>query len=79
MIHVERIKLQYYYYETINCTSASTKQTENVGKKVAFKNCAPFTECISKINNTQIDNDKYIDVIRPMYNLIEYNDNVSKT
>ena len=44
-----------------------------------FKNCAPFTDCISEINNTQIDNAKYIDVVMPMYNLIEYSDNYSKT
>ena len=39
----------------------------------------PFTECISKVNNTQIDNAKDIDVVMPMYNLIEYGDNYSKT
>ena len=44
-----------------------------------FKNCAPFADCISEINNTQIDNAKDIDVVMPMYNLIEYNDNYSKT
>ena len=48
-------------------------------KKVIFKNGAPFTSCISKINNTQIDNAKYIDIVMPMYNLIEYSDNYSKT
>ena len=32
----------------------------------------PFTDCISEINNTEIDNEKYIDVVIPMYNLIEY-------
>ena len=48
-------------------------------KKVIFKNCAPFTNCISKINNTQLDNTKDIDIVIPMYNLIEYSDNYSKT
>ena len=48
-------------------------------KKVIFKNCAPFTDCISKINNTQVDNAKDIDIVMPMYNLIEYSDNYSKT
>ena len=51
----------------------------NTNKKVIFKNCAPFTNCISKINNTDIDNAKYIDIVMPMYNLIEYSDNYSKT
>ena len=48
------------------------------GKKniqVVFKNCAPFTNCISKINNTQIDNAEDINVVIPMYNLIEYSNN----
>ena len=42
----------------------------NRNKKVIFKNCAPFTNCISKINNTQIDNAEYIDLVMPVYNLI---------
>ena len=44
-----------------------------------FKNCVPFTSCISKINNEQIDNGKYIDIVMPTYKLIEYSDNYSKT
>ena len=32
-----------------------------------------------QINNTQIDNSEYIDIVMPMYNLIEYSDNYSKT
>ena len=47
--------------------------------EVVLKNCAPFTDCISEINYTQIDNAKYIDAIMPMYDLIEYSDNYSKT
>ena len=47
-------------------------------KKVIFKNFPPFTNCISKINNAQIDNAEYIDIVMPMYNLIEYSDNYSK-
>ena len=39
----------------------------------------PFTSCISKINNTQIDDAEYIDIVMSMYNLIEYSDNYSKT
>ena len=48
-------------------------------KGVTFKNCAPFTKCISRINNTDIDNAHNIDIVMPMYNLIEYSDNYSKT
>ena len=48
-------------------------------KKVISKSCAPFTNSISKINNTQIDNAEYVDMVMPMYKLIEYSDNYSKT
>ena len=51
----------------------------NTNKKVIFKNSAPFTNCLSEINNTQIDNAKDIDIVIPMYNLIEYSDNCEKT
>ena len=44
-------------------------------KKVIFKNCAPFTNCMSEINNSQVDNAKDIDIVMPTYNLIEYSDN----
>ena len=39
----------------------------------------PFVKCISRINNTEIDNAKDIDIVMPMYNSIEYSDNYSKT
>ena len=48
-------------------------------KKVIFKNCAPFTNCVSEINNAQIDNARDIDIKMPLYNLIEYSNNFSKT
>ena len=64
---------------TVNNTAAAGANANNTNKKVIFKNCAPFTNCISKINNTQIDNAEYIDIVMPMYNLIEYSDNYSKT
>ena len=44
-----------------------------------FKSCAPFTNCISEINNIQVDNAKDIDIVMPMHSLIEYRDNYSKT
>ena len=51
----------------------------NTDKKVIFKHFAPFTTCISRINNTQIDDAQYIYVVMPMYNLKELSDNYSKT
>ena len=45
---------------------------------IIFKNCASFTDYISEINSTQIDNAKHIDAVILMYNLIEYSENYSK-
>ena len=59
--------------------AAQGAAANNTNKKVIFKNCAPFTNCISEINNTQIDNAEDIDTVLPMYNLIEYSDNYAKT
>ena len=56
-----------------------TKNNNNIIYNITFENCAPFTKCISKTNNTQIDNVEYIDIVMPMYNLIEYSDNYSET
>ena len=44
-----------------------------------FKNNAPFTNCITKINDIKIDNAEDIDVVMPMYNLLEYSKNYKKT
>ena len=48
-------------------------------KGVILKNCAPFTNCISNKNNTQIVNAEHVDLLMPICNLIEYSDNYSKT
>ena len=58
---------------------AATRRADETNKDVTFKNCAPFTKCISRINNTDIDNAHDIDIVMPMCNLIEYSDNYSKT
>ena len=47
--------------------------------QVAFKNCAPFTKCITKITGTTIDDAEDLDLVMPMYNLIEYSSNYSET
>ena len=65
---------------TITVNNTETAAAPNNGtKKVIFKNFAPFSNCISEINNTQVDNAKDIDIVTPMYNLREYSDNYSKT
>ena len=57
----------------------AAKQLDERNKGVIFKNCVPFTKCISRINGTEIDNAQDIGIIMPMYNLTEYSDNHSKT
>ena len=42
---------------------------------VAFKNCAPFTRCVTHINDEHVETAANLDIIMPMYNLIEYSDN----
>ena len=63
---------------TVPNTATAATASNNGDKKVIFENCAPFSDCISEINNTQVDNAKEIDVVMPMYNLIKCNDNYSK-
>ena len=59
---------------TITITGAgnddAAKQLDERNKGVTFKNCAPFTKCINRINNTDIDNAQDIDIVMPMYNLL---------
>ena len=45
-------------------------------KKLYLKNCVPFTDCISEIKNNEVDHVKNIEVVTPMYNLIEYSVNI---
>ena len=51
----------------------------NTNQKTIFKSCATFTSCISRINNTKVDDAQHIEILMPMYSLIEYSDNDSKT
>ena len=59
-------------------TAAACANANNATKKVIIKNCAPFTNYKSEMNNTQIDNATDIDIVMPMYKFIEYSDNYSK-
>ena len=53
-----------------NATDAD-KRTKEINKKVIFKNYAPLTDCISKINRTQTDYTKDLNIVMPKHNLIE--------
>ena len=57
----------------------AARRADERDKGVTFKNSAPFTKCISRINNKDIDNAQDIDIVMLMYNLIECSDNYSKT
>ena len=57
-----------------NITDAAAPATQ-----VAFKNFAPFTKCITKIDETTIDDAEDLDLVMAMYNLIEYSSNYSET
>ena len=57
---------------------AAARQADERDKELIFKNCTPFTDCVSEINNIQVENAKDLDIVILMYNLIEYGDNYSK-
>ena len=61
---------------TVNNTAAGGAAASNTNKKVIFKNFAPFTNCISEISNTKIDDALDIDTVMPIHNLIDYSDNI---
>ena len=60
-------------------TGDITATGRDANTKVAFKSCAPFTKCVTHINDEHVDNADNLDIVTPMYNLIEYSDNYSDT
>ena len=67
------------FKETTTALNTETVAVPNNRKKKKFKTCALSVDCISEINNAEIDHTKDIDAVMPMYNLIEYSDTYSKT
>ena len=65
--------------DTKDLLAAAAKENNKLHKDVAFKNNAQFRSCISKINNTLIDNAEDLDIVTLIYNLLEYSDNYSMT
>ena len=63
----------------VSNSAAQGATINNTNKKVTFKNCALFTSCATKINNTQVDDAQDIDIVISMYNLIEYSNTYQKT
>ena len=64
---------------TVDGNDAAARRDDERDKGVIFKNCAPFADCINGINNTQVDNERDLDVVMPMYNLVACSYNYSKT
>ena len=62
----------------IAITGARAQRSGKRDKQVTFKKCVPFANCISQMNNTQVDNSEYLDIVISMYNLIEYSNNYAK-
>ena len=60
-------------------TGDITATNGNENTKVAFKNCAPFTKCVTHINYEHVDNADDLDIVMPMHSLIKYSDNYSDT
>ena len=50
--------------------AVARKQAEGKNEQETFKNCTSFTDCISKMNNNQVDNAKDLDIVMPTHNLI---------
>ena len=71
-------------FEALNNTADNATATNYANnnafgkKKLVFKNNAPFINCISKSNGKKIDNAEDLDVVKLMYNLLEYSKNYRK-
>ena len=68
-------------YVWIKGTITVTNQNNNVNfdRRLTLKNNAPFISCISKINGELVENAEDLDIVIPMYNLLEHSKNYEKT
>ena len=64
---------------TVPNTAGQGTAVNNTNQKVVFKNCVPFTNCVTELNNAQVDYAEEINIIKRMYNLIKYSNAYSKT
>ena len=76
---VIKSNLCHYSDAYILVTGDITAAGGDANTKAAFKNCASFTKWVTHINDEHVDNAENLDVVMPMYNLIEYSDNYSDT
>ena len=68
-----------YIFVKGRTTVTNTNAANRRNKKLTFKNNGPLRSCISQINNAFVDNAEDLDIVIPMYNLLEYSDNHSMT
>ena len=73
------IKANLCDYSDAYILVAGNIENKPYGATVAFKNCAPFETCNVNINDEYIEAAKYLDIIMPMYNLLEYSGNYEDT
>ena len=64
---------------TVSANAGVNNNRDKKNRPLAFKNIAPFISCISKINDELIENAEDLDIVMPMYNLLEYSKNYRKT
>ena len=67
------------YSDAYNVVKGTITDSIKKDKKLSLKNNGPFRSCISKIKNTFIDNAEDLDIVIPLFNLLEYSDNDSMT
>ena len=60
-------------------TVTNPNNNVNFDRRLTFKNNAPFISCVSKINGELLENAEDLDIVIPMYNLLEYSKNYEKT
>ena len=79
MLRLDLCDFSDAYIVVKGTTTVTNPDNAKRNKAIAFKNNAPFINCISKINGVQIDSTEDLDVVMPMYNLLEYSKSYIKT
>ena len=73
------VVMHRFMWTTLVPNTGAAAAPNNINKRIMIESCAPFTNCISEIKYTQIDDAHHIDVIIPRYNIIESSDIYLKT
>ena len=68
------VVMHEFMWTTLVPNTGAAAAPNNINKRIMIESCAPFTNCISEIKYTQIDDAHHIDVIIPRYNIIESSD-----